>query len=73
MAAALERVAGSAAAQRIDWSHDAAIAQIVTNWPSRINAARARGLGLLPDVSFDDIVRQYMLENPDAVAGSSPP
>ncbi len=73
MAAALERMAGSAAAQRIDWSHDAAIAQIVTNWPSRINAARARGLGLLPDASFDDIVRQYMLENPDAVAGSSPP
>lgn len=67
MAAALERVAGPAAAALIDWTPDANIRKIVKTWPARINAVRAKGLGLLPETSFDAIIRQYVDENPDAV------
>lgn len=67
MAAALERVAGPKAVALIDWEPDPRIASIVTSWPSRIHAARAEGLGLCADVSFDDILRGYLRENPQAV------
>ncbi len=67
MAAALERVAGKAAAALIDWTPDPVIMKIVATWPARVNAARARGLGLLPPDGFDSIVRDYIRENPDAV------
>jgi nucleoside-diphosphate-sugar epimerase len=64
MAAALERVAGKGAAGLIDWTPDAAIANIVTSWPAAIDAARARALGLLPDKDFDSIIAAYLSENP---------
>lgn len=67
MAAALERVAGKAAADLVDWTPDANIRKIVATWPARINAQRAKGLGLLPIGSFEEIVREYVRENPDAV------
>ena len=67
MAAALERVAGPAAAALIDWTPDANIRKIVKTWPARIHAARAKGLGLLPEASFEAIIRQYVDENPDAI------
>jgi nucleoside-diphosphate-sugar epimerase len=67
MAAALARVAGPEATALIDWTPDAAIHNIVKTWPARINAARARGLGLLPETSFEDIVRAYVRENTDAL------
>lgn len=67
MAAALEQVAGKAAADLIDWQVDPKIASLVTSWPARIDAARARSLGLLPDPDFLSIVRDYVRENPDAV------
>ena len=67
MAAALERVAGPAAAALIDWTPDANIRKIVKTWPARINAVRAKGLGLLPEASFEAIIRQYVAENPDAI------
>lgn len=63
MAAALARVAGSAAAL-IDWTPDPAIGNIVKTWPARIESERARGLGLLPEDSFDDIIEEYVRENP---------
>jgi nucleoside-diphosphate-sugar epimerase len=64
MAAALERVAGKQVAALIDWTPDAAIANIVTSWPAHIDAARARELGLLPDADFDTIIHEYLSENP---------
>ncbi len=64
MAAALERLAGKEVAALIDWTPDAAIANIVTSWPAHIDAARARRLGLLPDDSFDAIIGEYLSENP---------
>lgn len=67
MAAALERVAGPGAAALIDWTPDPAIRNIVKTWPARIDAARARGLELLPEQSFDDIIQEYIRENPYAV------
>ncbi|HSO44138.1 MAG TPA: D-erythronate dehydrogenase [Rhodoferax sp.] len=67
MAAALERVAGPEVAALIDWTPDAAIHNIVKTWPARINARRAAGLGLLPDTSFEEIIRAYIRENTDAI------
>ena len=67
MAAALERVAGSEASGLIDWLPDAAIGNIVKTWPARIHSARATGLGLLPEESFEAIIRDYIRETPDAV------
>ncbi|KWT74100.1 MULTISPECIES: D-erythronate dehydrogenase [unclassified Variovorax] len=67
MAAALERVAGPAATALLDRTPDPAIQRIVKTWPGRIEARRARGLGLLPDASFEDVIRDYVRENPDAV------
>jgi nucleoside-diphosphate-sugar epimerase len=60
MAAAMDRVAGYPASDLIDWTDDPAIAAIVATWPAQVEAARARGLGLEPDESFDDIVRDYL-------------
>jgi D-erythronate 2-dehydrogenase len=67
MASALERVAGAQVAALIDWTPDPVIMRIVATWPARVNAARARGLGLLPPQSFDSIIREYIRENPDTV------
>jgi hypothetical protein len=36
-------------------------------WPSRFDAARARGLGLLPDASVDALVAQYVNEHRAAI------
>ncbi|WP_431097444.1 D-erythronate dehydrogenase [Polaromonas aquatica] len=70
MAAALERVAGKEAIRLIDWTPDPAIANIVTSWPAVIDAARARGLGLLPDPDFDSIIAAYLNENPRTAPGA---
>lgn len=67
MAAALERVAGPAATALLDWDVDAGITAIVGNWPSRIDTARASALGLRADGNFEDVIRAYVRENPEAV------
>ncbi len=72
MALALEKLGGKPAADLIDWKPDPAIANIVTSWPAVIDAARARGLGLMPDPDFESIVRDYMRENPRMMQTSSP-
>jgi hypothetical protein len=71
MAAALERVAGPQTTALIDWTPDPAIHNIVKTWPSCIHAVRASGLGLLPETNFEDIVREYVRENPDAIKPST--
>lgn len=67
MAEALERVAGTEAISLIDWEPDAQVARIITSWPSRFRPARAEGLGLRADESFEAILREYVRENPQAV------
>jgi nucleoside-diphosphate-sugar epimerase len=60
MAAAMDRVAGYAASDLIDWTDDPVIGAIVRSWPARFDTRRAHALGLRPDRSFDDIVREYI-------------
>jgi nucleoside-diphosphate-sugar epimerase len=67
MAAALERVAGKAAVDLLDWTPDPAIVRLVKTWPGDVISERARGLGLQPDLDFETVIRNYIRENPDAV------
>ncbi|GAA3877710.1 SDR family oxidoreductase [Leifsonia kafniensis] len=57
---ALTRVAGPDVSALVGWQPDPAIAAIVESWPSRFEAARARGLGLSADENFDTIIRAYL-------------
>jgi nucleoside-diphosphate-sugar epimerase len=60
MAEAMDRVAGYAASDLIDWTDDPAIGAIVRSWPASIETPRASALSLRPEASFDDIVREYL-------------
>ena len=60
MAAAMDRVAGYPASELIDWADDPVIAAMVRTWPALVEAPRATALGLHPDASFDDVVRDYL-------------
>jgi len=60
MLAALEAVAGPKVRARVRFERDSAIAGIVANWPTGATAARAARLGLQPEASFEDIIRQYI-------------
>jgi nucleoside-diphosphate-sugar epimerase len=57
---ALEAVAGPAVRARVKLQRDERIAGIVANWPQAASGARAAALGLAPEASFEDIVRQYI-------------
>lgn len=72
MASALAHVAGADVAGLIDWVPDPVIHNIVKTWPARIHAVRASGLGLLPETSFEEIIRAYVRENTDAVKHTTP-
>jgi nucleoside-diphosphate-sugar epimerase len=63
MVAALEQVAGAAVTVLIDWEPDPVIAGIVSGWPARIRADRARRLGLAPDPDFGSIIRLHLAES----------
>lgn len=67
MAAALERVGGPQASALLDWTPDPAILRLVETWPGNVSSARANGFGLQADRSFEDIVREYIRENPQAI------
>ena len=62
MVAALERAAGPQATGLIDWVPDPAVTAMVTGWPARIRADRARGLGLAPDPDFDSVIAMHLAE-----------
>ncbi|MES2957239.1 MAG: D-erythronate dehydrogenase [Pseudomonadota bacterium] len=69
MLAALESVAGPKVRALVRFQRDERIATIVANWPKGATAGRAAGLGLSPETSFADIVRQYIADcraRPDA-------
>ncbi|MDB5872000.1 MAG: UDP-galactose 4-epimerase [Ramlibacter sp.] len=67
MAQALERVAGKAATELLDWTPDPAILRLVKTWPGNVASARARALGLQADTEFESVVRDYVRENPGAI------
>ena len=69
---ALQAVAGPAVRARVKLQPDARIAGIVANWPTGATAERAAGLGLRPEASFEDIIRQYIADcaaTPEALKG----
>jgi len=69
---ALEAVAGPAVRARVRFERDERIAGIVANWPTGARADRAAALGLKPEASFADIIRQYIADqagNPAALKG----
>ena len=62
MVAALDRAAGPEATGLIDWVPDPAVITIMTGFPARIRADRARRLGLTPDPDFDSIIAMHLAE-----------
>ena len=67
MAAALERVAGKAATDLLDWTPDPAILKLVETWPGVVSSSRANKLGLQADTDYEKIIRDYIRENPEAI------
>jgi hypothetical protein len=63
MAAALDRVAGAGKSELIDWTDDPTVGVMVRTWPAEVRTRRAEQLGLVPDESFDDIVRAYLTDS----------
>jgi len=54
---------------RVRFERDARIAGIVANWPKGASSERSARLGLAPEASFADIVKQYIADcraRPDA-------
>jgi len=62
MVAALERVAGSEVGGRIRWAREPKIERMVSGWPGRWDATRARDLGFPGDDSIDAIIRAHIAE-----------
>ncbi len=56
----LRRVCGDEVADRVTLEPDPAIERIVGSWPARFDTRRAAGLGLEPDGSFEEVLRQYL-------------
>jgi nucleoside-diphosphate-sugar epimerase len=57
---ALRRVAGDEAVKLIRREPDETVMRIVSGWPGRFDARRARELGFCAESSFDEIVRAYI-------------
>jgi nucleoside-diphosphate-sugar epimerase len=60
--AALRRVAGDSVVARIRREPDPTIMKIVSGWPTRFDAKRARALGFKVEDSFEDIIRVHVNE-----------
>jgi nucleoside-diphosphate-sugar epimerase len=63
MIAALRRVAGDAAADRVKWQLDPAIDRIVATWPGNFAPKLGPALGMQADTDFDAIVRAYIADD----------
>ena len=59
---ALRRVAGENVVARIRREPDAAIMKIVSGWPTRFDAKRARALGFKVEDTFDEIIKVHIDE-----------
>ncbi len=60
MAEGLKRIAGDKAHSLLSWKIDPAIEKIVSGWPTRMGSPRAQALGMKPNASFDEIVREHI-------------
>ncbi|MGB6104032.1 MAG: D-erythronate dehydrogenase [Pusillimonas sp.] len=63
MVDALENVADSETAQRIQWREDDAVKRIVNSWPGNFAATRAKALGFTADTNFSDIILAYLQDD----------
>src|SRR4051794_4452587 len=63
MVEALDRVAGAGRSRLVSWDDDPAVRAIVRSWPARLRTDRARALGLEPESSFEQIVRDYVQDS----------
>jgi D-erythronate 2-dehydrogenase len=68
MAQALKTHGGDAAYGQLSWKIDPVIERIVSTWPTRVASPRAHALGLQANASFDEVVQEYMRENPSTAA-----
>jgi D-erythronate 2-dehydrogenase len=64
---ALSAVAGERVRALVRLEPDPRIEAIVSSWPGRFRAERARRLGLEPDPSFESIIRNYAAQHAAAV------
>lgn len=62
MMAALERVAGRAVVDLIEFRPDPVASRIVSSWPGRFDISRAVRLGFRRDTDFESIIRAYLDE-----------
>jgi len=60
MVAALQRVAGAQAVQRIRWQPDTEIQRIISSWPGAFTSPRALRLGFQADANMDTIVQAFI-------------
>ncbi|MHA1555150.1 MAG: D-erythronate dehydrogenase [Alphaproteobacteria bacterium] len=58
--AALRKIAGDGVVARIRREPDETVMGIVSGWPTRFTAERARSLGFTADASFEDIIRVHI-------------
>jgi nucleoside-diphosphate-sugar epimerase len=72
MVAAMGRVAGEAAVQRIRWEPDPAIQAIVGGWKARLRTDIADRLGFVADDSFDDNIRFFLEDDCVPANGATP-
>ncbi|MGE0061602.1 MAG: D-erythronate dehydrogenase [Xanthobacteraceae bacterium] len=57
---ALTRIAGPKVAARIRRQPDELVTRIVSGWPHRFDARRARELGFVAETGFDEIIRAHI-------------
>jgi len=62
MVAALRKVAGDAAANRVRWEFDPAIDRIVATWPSNFAPTLGPALGMRADADLESIVRAHIAD-----------
>jgi len=62
MLAALAKVAGPKAAERVLWKPDARIQSIVRTWPVRFRTPRALAMGFHADPDIETIIRDYIAD-----------
>lgn len=65
----LRQLAGDEVADLVTVAPDPAVEAIVGSWPATFDNRRATALGLTPDPDFASLVRQYVTDHPEAVAG----
>lgn len=60
LVAAVTREGGQGSADQVEWKADPFIRDIVTTWPTAFRLDKAMRIGLRPDASVDEIVRNYV-------------